>query len=206
MFFDRSENNVLIFFVSAFRMTRYRSERICRFFTIRRFKMPNLVFTPAVAQSLEIAHALLANRLHAWFDTRLDLYGHCFESIWGRSYDQETGTFFKKRISSFSMTLQGVRITEVVPVSIPIQEIDEGASRFDPQMEMGFLFHLGTEEEPSRIILRIILSPMDGEERSCVHRLWGAWEPSYLRVVSCIRHPDPQYEGPVLGLDVLDEK
>ncbi len=161
--------------------------------------MSEFQLTSSVSQAVEIAAALIQNRVREWFDTRYDMFGHCFYTTWGRCGGKKTEHFFLKRLEAFAATLGGMRITKIVTISMPVQkdECDDIGL-----MERTVQFHLGTEKEPSRAIVEVVLAQEDERLRE----LWGAWCPSYYRALVCIKHPNKKYRHYVLlGIDALPD-
>ena len=168
--------------------------------------MYEIQLTSSVAQATEIMSALIANRTRDWIDTRSGMGD--FYSTWGMCGDEETGPFFLKRIAAFARTLKKTRITKIVPHPVQQHKQHDGdESDFDSLMERAVQFHLGTEKEPSQVVVEVVLQHEEQVEGSfsASHDPWGAWDPSYLRAVMCVKHPNKEYWNyVVLGTDALE--
>jgi hypothetical protein len=176
--------------------------RVCSSFYEETNIMSNVILPPFTAQAIEIMSALLGQRLRGWFDTRVDLFGHDFQSLWGHcGNDDSTGAFFMQRIQAFARTLERMRMTSWLAPPLP-----QGEEHNHDVSTRSVIFHLGTEQEPS-IIVQICFDRIEREGCATDQRLWGPWELSHERAIICLKHFQSQYESfVVLGIEALDDR
>lgn len=165
--------------------------------------MSEILVTASVALAAEVMHALLSDELDEWSAKRMNYStGEPISGVWGNCHDKKTSGFFLKRISAFSETLKNVRIMKIVPGSIPIQEAYDISDDSDARMNKVVDFHLGTDNSPSQIIVRIFLD--DDDEYKEKEALWNSWELFYVQAITCLKHPNSNFANyVVLGLNAL---
>lgn len=152
----------------------------------------DILFTQSVAHATEVMHALLFNGLPEWADARMEFpTGEPFTTIrTGDHYDKKGAQRLMSRISTFCATLKKVRITRILPGSLPVQDVFPVGDA-DPRTIRAVNFHLGNERDPEQIIVRILLEHLDGDVQN--GGIWDEWGLSGVSGITCLKHPDSRF-------------
>lgn len=165
--------------------------------------------SPSMALAMEIAHALIFNKIREWYDHRISNCHYGFSERFGESKERDTHRFFLRRLSAFAKSLNSFRITKVV--SPGIKGLDDQEDQDDVFVSIVEI-HLGNEQGASQVIVEVSLThpgssctQFEREEGTFDDR-WEGWSIPDWTTLKCTKHPDRKFQDYiVLGKDALPE-